>query len=301
MAWLFEGAFHQHMLYDLICPKRFELKQRYGRPQEYRTVGQVNGLVLHKCIETIHQDGFGVSCSEPYFRGLYESAIALEQANTDEPPIRWRDKDPSEEQLAEDAGKILFNYAQKPFNRECEVLLSEAEWKCDIGEYPWEGRIDQVRKHNGQVILIDFKSGNNKPEPYSLRMGLQFSIYFYALRYGFFNGEPVDLMADKVVHYQLHDHLPYKRKTNGVPAGTERGPAWYETERTEAEMPLIVDEVKRNCSDVRRGVFSRRPYPQICRGCQVKEACLYDWEHGGLDDKVIRKLRQALEEEDLAA
>ncbi len=301
MGWLFQGPFHQSHLRDAsLCRKMFELKYRYGAPAESRSLPMVNGTAIHRAIERIHEGDlfhFGTSELQDLFRDCFTTAEAKEDI-----PIRWKtDRTTDIDSLEFDAAQILENYTAQIHNRDCKILLSEAEFSVDIGGYPFEGRIDQVRKRHDRVIQIDFKSGKMKPMPLVLRIGLQHSVYTHGIVYGEFkegcNGMNKEL-PDEVVHYQLHDHLPYKKSGKWGKKGDERGPAWYSTVRTEHDMQASTAEIKRICGDIRRGTFSRTGQDMICRMCKFQDACEQDYLHGGLNDKLARKLRITLSEED---
>ncbi|MEE9568342.1 MAG: PD-(D/E)XK nuclease family protein [Candidatus Binatia bacterium] len=303
MGWIFEGPFHQTHLRDArLCMKMFELKYRYGAPPETRSLAMVNGSAMHKAIERMHVEGlFDLADG---FKALYLAAFAEAEAREDI-PIRWdKGKDEDLERLSGDACEILQRYNLKGMNRQAEVLLSEACFTVQIGGYAFAGILDQYRRQGDAKILIDFKSGKTKPMDLTLRLGTQFSVYTHAIVHGEFLGTgkghkrvPVSL-PDQVVHYQLYDHLPYKKTGKWGNKGQERGPAWYPTERTEHDLKASEQEIRRICGNIRRGTFPRAENDMICRMCRFQEACLQDYLHGGLDEKLARKLRITLSEED---
>jgi len=302
MGWIFEGPFHQSHLRDAnLCMKMFELKHRYGAPPESRGLPLVNGTAIHRAIERVHNEDL-FHFSELDLGAVYRESFAEAIDREPDIPIRWdTDKKTDLAKLSADAGQILKNYCSRAHNRQCDVLLSEATFSVDIGGYPFVGTIDQVRKQHGGIVLIDFKSGKTKPMDHVLRIGLQFSVYTHGLLSGEFengvNGMPRAL-PDQVVHYQLNDHLTYKKNGKWGKAGEERGPAWYPTERTEHDLEASTEEIKRICGNIRRGTFPRTAQDMVCRMCAVKDACLEDYKHGGLNNNLVRKLKITLNEEE---
>lgn len=267
----------------LICPRMFYFQEMLGVSAESRSGAAVVGIGAHKVIERIHSKGL---TEEKEIGFALLNAIEAEE-HAEETPVFW--KDGEKESRFDEAHVALTNYAAKPFNREAEVLLSEASFEVDIGRYPFTGTIDQVRVVKDKLILVDFKLSDMRPSEEFLRRSYQFSIYAYAVAYGIFtdaeNGGQVSFpkAPDNIWLYHLKDHCVYKRAYNGKQPGDEKGAAIYKTQRTRRDLDYLEQDIARICGSIRRNIFFRNPSMiGSCNGfCRFTATCLGEMEQPG--------------------
>lgn len=278
--------FHQSAikLYS-ICPKQYWFLKVAGVKRETISSKMLFGSVYHEAVDQLHQ---GVVVDEACLREIIDT---IEKA--EETPTWWDDRQAEIDEWLLDAVPTLNNYWSKPFNREAKILLSEKEFTVKIGSFDFAGRIDQVRQTpEGELVLIDYKSGLMPNGEAEFELDYQLSIYAYALKHDTTLG--IERFPDKVGRYLLHDHLPYKRngkKGDGTPyfKGNERGNGLYTTTRTEADYDAMIQDLSIICRQIvgphfnaktnrleSGGAFPRTPNFLNCGMCPVRQECIDD-------------------------
>ena len=130
--------------------------------------------------------------------------------------------------LEDNAAEILSGYRNWEENHLCQVLYSEVKFKVRIGGYDLSGTIDQVRiNSDGELDVVDLKSGMQRPSAIALRRDWQLGLYAYALKYGklIINGSElqINLKVDRAVIYHLRAHEIFKRASKYGEKGQEKG------------------------------------------------------------------------------
>ena len=219
----------------LSCPLMFRFRHVEGIKPTYRNVAALHGSALHGAIHQLHVNGFEADLKKLY-RGAFREAMTQNQ----EIPIHWKkSKQADMDSLENHAVEILTGYRNWEENHLCQVLYSEVQFKVKIGGFELTGTIDQVRKNSdGELDLVDLKSGMQRPRAISVRSDWQLSLYAYALKYGklIIHGSEVRvrMSVDRAVIYHLRAHERYKRNSKYGQKGEEKGrpfiicqkPAW---------------------------------------------------------------------------
>jgi RecB family exonuclease len=219
----------------LNCPLMFRFRHVEGIKPAYRNVAALHGSALHEAIHQLHSHGFETDLRKLY-RGAFKEAMDQEP----EIPIHWKkSKQADMDSLEDNAHEILSGYRNWEENHICQVLYSEVQFKVKIGGYELTGTIDQVRNNSeGELDLVDLKSGMQRPRAIALHRDWQLSLYAYALKYGLLliNGSwvRVRLNVDRTIIYHLRAHERYRRNSKYGRAGDEKGrpfivcqkPAW---------------------------------------------------------------------------
>lgn len=219
----FEGAFHLSMLTSYISYCELATKFTYvmGIVPEFRSTKMVAGTMLHHALLLIHTREL-LDAPEKTLEELIRECWRYAEFETRdfETPVWWddEDKDATIESYAEDSLTMLKNYCKAPANRNCEVILNEAEFTLTIGKYNIEGRIDQLRKYDGLLELPDFKTGKGTiPSDIQLARDVQFNGYAIAVEQGTFRVDGKDVvigqLPDVMTYYNLRDHLEYQKPT----------------------------------------------------------------------------------------
>ena len=286
----FSGPFHQSHLMDYeTCPRMFYFRHVRQLAPEYTSAAQFIGQSVHATIQDIHAHRLNTPGS---IRSVFLDHCRTHKEETAKlnGSLRW-DGDPKE--VLDEAVQYLTCYASKPQNQEANILFAEHEWECEIGKYAFAGRIDQVREVNGKLILIDFKTSAYRPHEEFLRRSYQLSLYAYAL------WKTIGRIPDAIWHYQLKDHLIYRRSGSWGKIGDERGPAIYVTHRTEADLRYLETDVARLCAAIRFGLHFRRPANLgACNGfCRYTQTCLGEIESPLLSPSTIHLLEEVLSHE----
>ena len=282
MSVRFEGPFHQSdiALY-LKCPRMFFYEKIVGMKPEYVAASAIFGSGIHRAIEDIHE--YRLEKEELIRRSLKHRLDQVVDETEEE--IQWRGE---YEERFEDAVTYLSVYASKEVNQDAEIVSAEQTFRLNIGRYAFEGRFDQLRRDGDRLILVDFKSGDWRPSEDFLRRSYQLSLYAYAV------WQAYGQIPDAVWWYHLKDHLAYKRAYKGKQAGEERGPAIYETYRTEKDLEYLQKDLRRVCQAIRFNMFFRSP-SQVgsCNGfCRFKDECLGEMEAPGLSRSQLDTIKE---------
>lgn len=227
-------AFHASMIASYVswCGLATKFQYLYGELPSHRSVKMVNGTMLHRAIELIHDDGlFDADDDRLWLLATNALRFAEYEDRNYEIPVWWSDDNKAfeKEALIDEAVLILHQYIRQPENRRCQILLNEAKFKVMIGKYPFEGRVDQLRRYtDGTIELVDFKSGVKLPGENELRRMYQFAVYALACRDGEFTtstGEKIKIgqLPDKITWYHLRDHLTYQKPTPVLPLQDRNG------------------------------------------------------------------------------
>jgi RecB family exonuclease len=256
----------------LSCPLMFRFRHVEGFQPAYRNVAALHGTALHGAIHQLHTHGF-----ETDLKKLYREAFRDAMDQEKEIPIHWKkSKQADMNSLENHAVEILAGYRSWEENHLCQVLYSEVQFKVKIGGFDLTGTIDQVRiNSDGELDLVDLKSGMQRPRAISLHRDWQLSLYAYALKYGrlIINGSEVRvrLSVDRTVIYHLRAHEIYKRNSMYGRAGEEKGrpfivcqkPAW-DHQQFKQDLLNIIKMMTKDWPF---------PNPNACGFCGYQEQC----------------------------
>jgi len=208
----------------LSCPLMFRFRHVEGLKSAYRNVAALHGSALHGVIHQLHTQGFRTNLKQ-----LYREAFREAMGQDPEIPIHWKkSKQADMDSLADNAVEILTGYRNWEENHLCQVLYSEVKFKVRISGFDLSGTIDQVRTNSdGDMDLVDLKSGVQRPGAIALRRDWQLGLYAYALKHGMLliNGSwvRVRLSVDRAIIYHLRAHEIYKRNSIYGRKGDEKG------------------------------------------------------------------------------
>jgi RecB family exonuclease len=303
----------------LECPERFYLQEVEGARPKTRSGVAVMGTVRHRLLYHIHKEGierFDKWVPEEWWVWATQ-ALDTEVATGQDSdlPVYWKDEEKERRDFGTECMMIFPNYIKAPQNRECKVILAEAPFKVEINGVWFESQgIDQLRElPDGTLELLDFKTGDRRPDQLFIDLNTQLAIYAYAVWKGIFWGEGdigghtdpemvgtsfrVGRLPDVASIYHLKDHEPYKRKTGDKEKGEERGPGRYVSKIpcSEARMKVLEEEVEKVFTAMRWDLRYRNP--GACITCHVKESCLA----GVLGDALTPEMMATIGEEDLDA
>jgi len=244
--------------------------------------------VLHRLIEEFHTVNWSLDIAKRY-RELMDHA----EFHGDESDIHifWKDdRDTEIDKLVDEAVEMLENYRGKDYNRDANVVLSEAKFMLKVGRNIFSGTVDQIRQNdNGEFTLLDFKSSKFPPNQTFLDVDYQLGLYALACWKGVFKlpdgtMKMLEIPPDKlqIVYYHLRDHIPYKRNGKGFHAGDEKGDPRRFTSRTRDQMKVLKRDVAAIASNINRGVFPRNPGTTNCPACAYADICKGDAKGDGL-------------------
>lgn len=162
------------------------------------------------------------------------------------------------------------HYANDPRNTAAQVILCEA--KVNIILAPPEGdteavvivgTLDQVRRSEGRLTLWDIKTGAPEGVDMLNTHAMQLAAYQYGASLAL--AEPVRFAG--VI--RTKDYLKKDRHRNPKP-----GPVFYEAPWSYAQLPLLLDMIRRYVGDIRRGDVRISPGDEACRYCVGLANCL---------------------------
>lgn len=218
-------------------------------------------------------------------------------------PIDWRGESPANELL--EASAMVRGAVREVGQRAARIVLVEAPFKLELERdgkvYHVTGTLDLAYEtHDGKLVLIDWKTGEQVMPQVILDHGYQFGIYAEALaRATFFPGEDretrIERYPDEIFVGHLRDFVPYKKAGTKKPtrpeqlakyginpgssvkyvAGDERGPGWYQARRTEADRARLIHSVHTIVGTVRLGRFVEH-IDEGCGFCPHRARCLTD-------------------------
>ena len=256
----------------LSCPLMFRFRHVEGFQPAYRNVAALHGSALHGAIHQLHSQGF-----EADLKKLYRETFREAMTQNQEIPIHWKkSKQADIDSLENHAVEILTGYRNWEENHLCQVLYSEVQFKVKIGGFELTGTIDQVRKNSdGELDLVDLKSGMQRPRAIALRSDWQLSLYAYALKYGrlIINGSEVRiaLLVDRAVIYHLRAHEIYKRNSKYGRQGFEKGRPFIVCQKSS----LDHQQFKQDFLNIIKMMTKDWPFPNTsaCGFCGYQEQC----------------------------
>jgi len=256
----------------LSCPLMFRFRHVEGFQPAYRNVAALHGSALHGAIHQLHSQGF-----EADLKKLYRETFREAMTQNQEIPIHWKkSKQADIDSLENHAVEILTGYRNWEENHLCQVLYSEVQFKVKIGGFELTGTIDQVRKNSdGELDLVDLKSGMQRPRAIALRSDWQLSLYAYALKYGrlIIHGSEVriPLSVDRTVIYHLRAHERYKRNSKYGRQGFEKGRPFIVCQKSS----LDHQQFKHDLLNIIKMMTKDWPFPNTnaCGFCGYQEQC----------------------------
>ena len=257
----------------LSCPLMFRFRHVEGIKPAYRNVAALHGSALHGAIHQLHVNGF-----ETNLKKLYREAFKDAMKQNPDSPIHWKkSKQADVDRLEDNAEEILTGYCNWEENHLCTVLYSEVKFKVKVGGFDLSGTIDQVRMNSdGELDLVDLKSGMQRPGAISLRRDWQLSLYAYALKYGLLlikgSWSRVHLRVDRAVIYHLRAHERYKRNSKYGLVGEEKGrplivcqkPVW-DHQRFKQDLLNIIKMMTKDWPFPNPGACGFCAYQAICQ------------------------------------
>ena len=229
----------------LTCPRQFRYSYVDSIPS-IPTAPLVFGRALHDALCFIHERQMESSALPPIGEVL-ERFDALWCKGLDAQPF-FRDGSPSPDQHLTTGHEILRAYLTAPENQKLP-LAAELAFEVKAGDYRLAGIVDRVDENDGNVIVVDFKSGTRKPSAKDLDGDLQFTLYAFAIEQML--GRPVE----KVVHCHL------------------RTGDRFEAHPTDDHFAWLLDEVLPFVAGgVAQGEFAPRS-GYWCNWCDYRELC----------------------------
>lgn len=179
------------------------------------------------------------------------------------------------------------------------------------------GTIDILfETHDGMFVLGDYKSGKLKPTQIMLDAGVELGIYAHSILEGEFTSstgvvEKYNRYPDEIYIIRVQDFMPALKDSNRkvwmrdeckhfgvspgssvkVKKGMQRGPGWYQSNRTPEQMPSLVNAVGAMTASIRMGRFFP-VYSDPCQSCRFKTPCLA--EGFGVSGKDKKRLESVL-------
>lgn len=287
------------------CGKRFDLETISRVVPQWRVPQALNGTAIHRTIAWFHLGNWDATEDEVRHKYAESFAKAIEDPYYVEErgvPVKWPDgSDPqfAAAEFAADALEMIEGYRKDPRNRAAKVVAVEVEWSMGWDGFNWAGTIDQIRVEKDRLVVVDLKSGQNRPPAAFLALWPQGLTYARAVHGDGAEHAHVsprktfaalpDLPVEKMVWVHLRDYVPYKRKTTRQGrvylAGDLRGQAYYDAPVTPAALQAHAKEMSAFADAVRAGRFDRRPSIQNCARCSVRNVCLAtfgEYESGAL-------------------
>jgi RecB family exonuclease len=208
----------------LNCPLMFRFRHIEGLKPTFQNLAALHGSALHLAIHRLHEYGFNQDLGK-----LYQAAFDIVRMEHSSIPIQWKQGEEADiARLKANAIEILKGYTAYSENQIAEILYSEVRFRVKIKGYRCTGTMDQVRRNSdGNLDLIDLKSGMQRPNMKSLPVDWQLSLYAYALKYGELFVQGVwtrpRLTVNRTVIYFLRAHERYKRNSKYGQKGDEKG------------------------------------------------------------------------------
>ena len=281
----------------LFCPKSFQLEQVQGVQPAYRSHAALNGSVIHELLHRMHNGHWNLN---PEW--MYDEVLQRLEFEGPEQliPVDWNNREVEVTRYREDTVEIICNYRLKPYNRDAEVILSEAPFTVKVGRVEFIGTVDQIRKNpDGTLELIDFKTSSRTPNDAALASSYQLTLYSLAMLYGTFhtaNGTLQFLqLPDYATWYHLRNHIPYKRKTTVgdqvFQKGDEKpGDPRYRICITPDMIRAFRKDVSKIARAIKESIFPRVASTATCSLCKFGTACQQDKESGALSKRQISEL-----------
>lgn len=198
------------------------------------------GRAVHKMIEEIHLRGYW---DVVQWSRLWDELWAdySKDVNWDNYPGRQRNYDRL-------GSTILAAYTESDDNRLAEIECLEQRFELDLEGIPVKGVIDQIRRTNGGLLLLDFKTSKEPSHPLVERTDPQLTLYAHVCR----------LLYDqipRVGHYYL------------------RTGSLIETDRNEEDIEMVLNMMKEAQRRVDEGMLTRQ-LGWHCNECIYRGPCL---------------------------
>lgn len=199
------------------------------------------GRAVHKVIEAVHKEN---NFTDSFWQRKWDQFWYEQSSRVD-----W--KGFKKGSFTNSGVKMLADYVEK--NEGITVLGSEIKFPRKdetyaVGPYRIRGVIDQIRRVDGRLVVVDFKTSGKEPNELVLRADPQWTLYWdYARK---------RLKEDPLLAW-------YHLKT---------GQMIY-TERTEADLDIVLESLTDVQKRVDQEQFSRSVGFQ-CFFCDFKEQCL---------------------------
>jgi len=233
-----------------ICPMHYKLRYILGVPTPPSGALSL-GSSVHKVLREFYEK---IKSGEKGNRALLENL--LQENWIDEGFIsKAHEKDSFEK-----ARRMLKEFYKKNSNDEVPVLLEQPfvvplskpnEAPLKVG-----GVIDRVDEHsNGEIEIIDYKTGANLPAQKEVDKNMQLSLY--ALAATRVNESPLDKSLDKV---KLTLWFLDKNKK-------------FSTTRTIEQIKSTIDEVFKVRKEIQQSDFKCSGHP-VCQNCEYKTFCM---------------------------
>lgn len=279
------------------CGERYRLTFQERAKPERRKPTLIRGTAVHAVANELHRTGKWDDWGDIYDE-KWRAACA------EEPDIPWdfgkgNDEDVLDE-IRVDGRIIAGNYAR--LNRNARVIATEVPFRMLL-EHPrtgtrrrMAGTVDQIREMDDAPMrnqdpgiwipggvdhlkITDLKTHIATPDEYMLRQDPQLTSYGKALRDGVFilpDGEIASFgcLPERLEWYALYRLLPYKRKTNGIPAGELRGDPVIEAPRTALDYEAWMMDVLRLIQAIRMKLLTKHVSQFTCPMCNFRDACL---------------------------
>jgi len=283
----------------LFCPRAFKYQHIDNVQQAFRNAAAVHGTVVHRLLHLIHTEDWNLNVEQ-----FYPLVFDFEEFHSDEceVPIFWKEnRDKTLKKLKAEAVEMLNNYRAKDYNRDAEIILSEAEFTLQLGKAGmFTGTIDQLRINaDGNYELIDFKTSKFAPVQAFLDVDYQFGIYANAVWQGVFKmpdgsfkkvSIPPEMLTITWLH--LRDHLTYKKNGANGKIGDEKGDPRRITKRTRKQLLDLKNDLQTILRWIRNLEFPKNPSYASCPLCSFSQVCLDDSAGNGLS----RGERKSIEE-----
>ncbi len=269
------GTIHQSTIKSYQnCNINFRFRYIEGLKPSYRHPAALHGSSLHLLLYWLHSGSWNMDISKMYRKAFNHYEFAGDEEHI---PVRWGgSRNEMLDTFTEHAVEIIEGYRSKDFNQNAQVLFAEVPFRVRIMSTNYSGQIDQVRRNpDGSIELIDFKSNQQRPNPYSLETDWQLGLYSYALRFGELEVDGVWLapriLADHCTWYHLRAHEKYKRKTGDAQIGDEKGNPKLQSSRSLTELRHFRKEIA-NIIKVMSKDWTF-PNPSSCSYCGYTQLC----------------------------
>jgi len=266
----------QSQIYSYLrCPHQYYLQSAEPDKRTFRHPAAMHGTVIHGLIRRMHDGDWDMDLQAAYLLAFQHEVTT---GQNDTLPIRWKNEAEEREQYLADAVAMLEGYRSKDYNRNCKVLMAEAQFIVKMGRHQLTGTLDQLRQHpDGTLELVDFKSGKTAPPQTFVDLDYQLSMYAYALLHGtlLVDGKLLQprILPDRLTLYFLRHHIPYKRATGGKSAGEERGDPRISTTRSLDQLKALKQDVAHVSRMIKMGCFPRSPDTLKCGVCAFADTC----------------------------
>jgi DNA helicase-2/ATP-dependent DNA helicase PcrA len=154
------------------CPLKYKFARVFAIPQE-PTINQRFGILIHQVLERYHAEevrGEGGGAASAFgetglnrLLALFEAAWRRSGFGASDDELQYRDR----------AVAALARYHEREAGSSATPVWLERGFSFSIGPHQLRGRIDRVDRHpDGGYELIDYKTGERKPEEGDVQLAL---------------------------------------------------------------------------------------------------------------------------------